>query len=107
MQMSIDVLTVSSKGQIVLPSNMRKSLDIEAGDKLAVYRSGDVIMLKAIKMPTVKDFRTKVDEARKWATDVELKEIDIDNAVTAVRKKKRAAKSSSIAGDSEESLMEG
>lgn len=32
--MSVDVLTVSSKGQIVLPAPIRKALSIVAGDKL-------------------------------------------------------------------------
>ena len=46
--MSIDVLTVSSKGQIVLPAEMRKRLSIGSGAKLAAYASDDVIMLKLI-----------------------------------------------------------
>ena len=54
--MSIDVLTVSSKGQIVLPAEMRKRLSIGSGAKLAAYASDDVIMLKLITIPTERDF---------------------------------------------------
>ena len=35
--MSIDVLTLSSKGQIVLPAGVRKSMSLRNGDKLVMY----------------------------------------------------------------------
>lgn len=76
--MSVDVLTVSSKGQIVLPASMRKKLSIKSGAKLAAYASGDVIMLKPIKIPTEKDFEDKSDEARKWAASVVSQEKEMD-----------------------------
>lgn len=62
--MSADVLTVSSKGQVVLPAKLRKELSIQSGDKLAIYTSGDVIMLKRIQMPTAEEFRARLDEAQ-------------------------------------------
>ena len=65
--MAVDVLSVSSKGQIVLPMDIRKKLDIEAGAKLAAYAIGDMIMLKPIDIPTEQDFRKSLDEAALWA----------------------------------------
>lgn len=62
--MSTDVLTVSSKGQVVLPARLRKKLSIESGDHLAVYTSGDVIMLKRIDMPSEDDFKSRLDETQ-------------------------------------------
>ena len=50
--MNTQVLTVSSKGQISLPIAIRKLLSIDAGDKLVAYASGNVIMLKTLKLPT-------------------------------------------------------
>ena len=41
---NIDVTRVSSKGQIVIPADLRKG--INEGDKLIVIRSGDKIILK-------------------------------------------------------------
>ena len=34
--MSTDILTMSSKGQIVIPSEIRKNLQLDAGDRFAV-----------------------------------------------------------------------
>lgn len=87
--MSIDVLTVSSKGQIVLPAEIRKALSINTGDKLAIFALDDVIMLKTVKVPTVKDFKKKLDEAQKWAKQVGYVESDVNEIIKDVRKKKR------------------
>jgi AbrB family looped-hinge helix DNA binding protein len=87
--MSIDVLTVSSKGQIVLPAEMRKRLSIGSGAKLAAYASDDVIMLKLITIPTERDFSERLDEAREWAASVGYQESDVNDIIKEVRRKKR------------------
>ena len=87
--MSVDLLTVSSKGQIVLPVEIRKALSINSGDKLAVFASDDVIMLKAIKLPTANEFKTKLKQASKWAKEVGYQENDVNDIIKSVRKNKR------------------
>ena len=88
--MSMQILTVSSKGQISLPVNIRKSLSIETGDKLLVYTSGDVIMLKALKLPSAEEFEKSLDEAQKWAATVGYEEKDVNEIIKSTRRKKRS-----------------
>ncbi|MEE8675035.1 AbrB/MazE/SpoVT family DNA-binding domain-containing protein [Tractidigestivibacter scatoligenes] len=88
--MSSEVLAVSSKGQVVLPAKLRKRLSIESGDHLAIYTSGDVIMLKKIEMPREEDFRSHLDEAQAWAKSVGYRESDVNDAIAAVRARKRS-----------------
>ena len=83
--MGIDVLTVSSKGQVVLPASMRKSLSIETGSRLAAYASDDFIMLKVLRMPTADDFKAKLDEAQQWAASVGYTEDDVNDIIQSVR----------------------
>ena len=85
--MDVQVLSVSSKGQIALPVSMRRSLSIESGSKLAAYTSGDTIMLKVIKLPTVEDFKASLDEASQWAESVGYKEEDVDSIIKSYRKR--------------------
>lgn len=89
MIMTMQVLTVSSKGQIALPVSMRESLSIDAGTKLAAFQDGDVIMLKTIKMPTIDDFKEYMDAASKWAESVGYTENDINSIIKDVRRNKR------------------
>ena len=87
--MNTQVLTVSSKGQISLPVAIRKLLSIDAGDKLVAYASGDVIMLKTLKLPTAEEFEASLDEAQKWASSVGYKEEDVNDIIKSVRHSKR------------------
>ena len=87
--MNTKVLTVSSKGQISLPVAIRKLLSIDAGDKLVAYASGDVIMLKTLKLPTAEEFEASLDEAQKWASSVGYKEEDVNDIIKSVRQSKR------------------
>lgn len=88
--MSIEVLTVSSKGQVVLPAKMRKKLAIENGSRLAAYSTGDMIMLKPISIPTEQDFAASLDEAEAWAKQAGYEESDVNEIIKSARRKKRS-----------------
>ncbi len=87
--MSTQVLTVSSKGQISLPISIRKLLSIETGDKLVAYVSGDVIMLKTLKLPSAEEFEASMNKAQEWAASVGYEESDVDGIIKSVRRRKR------------------
>ena len=87
--MKTQILTVSSKGQISLPVSIRKLLSIDTGDKLVAYTSGDVIMLKALKLPSAEEFEASLDEAQRWAASAGYKESEVDDIVKSVRKKRK------------------
>lgn len=42
------LVKVSAKGQITLPKEIRKSLDIEPGDTLALTNMGDYVQLRPV-----------------------------------------------------------
>ena len=88
--MTSEVLTVSSKGQVVLPAGIRKRMSISAGTKLASYVTDDMIILKPIELPTLEQFKAQLDEAKEWAANVGYQEKDVNEIIKSVRKKKRA-----------------
>lgn len=63
--MDVEVLTVSTKGQVVLPIAMRRALGIENGTRLAAYATDDVIVLKPLDLPVDVEFEQWLDVARK------------------------------------------
>lgn len=53
------LLTLSSKGQITIPKSVRESLNLEAGDTIALIQVNDEIVLKPVKK-TIFDFIGKI-----------------------------------------------
>lgn len=47
--MKEEIITVSSKGQVVLPSELRSRLNIDKGRKLVLVEKNGVIIMKPIK----------------------------------------------------------
>lgn len=46
--MELDILTLSTKRQVVIPSEMRESLELSSGDKIVACCSNGTIFLKKI-----------------------------------------------------------
>jgi len=76
---------LSSKGQIVIPENIRKKLKLEAGTQFVVLGDKDVVILKKISPPSIDEFDALIKEARKTAKQVGLKKSDIEMAIRKVR----------------------
>ena len=88
--MSVEVITVSSKGQISLPSGMRRRMSIKQGDKFAAYEDGEVIMLKPLKVPSEDEFKMWLNEAAEWASATGLNESQVSDIIKEYRAEKRA-----------------
>lgn len=86
--MNTEVLSVSSKGQVVLPVKIRKKLSIKNDTKLAVNMANNVIMLKVIDIPDENDFSKMLDSAKKWAKNVGYKKSDVNKIIKAKRRSK-------------------
>ena len=87
--MPVDVLTLSTKGQLVLPSDLRKSLSLNPGDKLVVYWSNGSAVLKKIEFPNANDFENEIDETVMFAKETGIKEEDITSTIKAFRASKK------------------
>jgi AbrB family looped-hinge helix DNA binding protein len=79
---------LSSKGQVVIPEEIRKRLGLEAGAQFVVVGEGDVVVLKALQAPKMADFKGLLDRAKKSARAAGLTEDDVKRAIREVRAKK-------------------
>jgi len=50
-----DVAVVGTKGQIVIPQQLRRELKIKTKSKLAVYRKGDKLIITKLRLPSLGD----------------------------------------------------
>lgn len=76
---------MSSRGQVVIPEDVRNRLNLEAGAQFVVVGEDDVVILKTIKRPSMKDFDDLVRKARREARASGMKRSDVARAIARVR----------------------
>jgi AbrB family looped-hinge helix DNA binding protein len=76
---------MSSKGQIVIPEDIRKRLGFKAGSQFVVVGEKDVVILKALSPPSMEEFDSLIAEARKQARQAGMKRSDIAAAIAKAR----------------------
>ena len=55
-----EITTLSSKGQIVIPINLRQRLNLDSGATFAIFGQDDTIVLKKIDIPKAREVFEKV-----------------------------------------------
>ena len=76
---------MSSKGQVVIPEEIRTALGLDAGSQFIVVGQDDVIVLKAIRPPAMSDFDHVIREAEEADRTAGMKPADIRASIKAVR----------------------
>lgn len=79
---------MSSKGQVVIPDEVRGRLGLEEGVQFVVIGAGDVVILKTITPPSMEVFDSLIHKARQQAQSVGMKPSDITKAIARVRVRK-------------------
>jgi AbrB family looped-hinge helix DNA binding protein len=79
---------MSSKGQIVIPEDIRKRLGLKPGAQFVVVGQNDVVILKTITQPSMNEFDQLISEAQMQAKKAGMKKSDINAAIQKVRKRK-------------------
>jgi AbrB family looped-hinge helix DNA binding protein len=82
---ALSTTRMSSKGQIVIPEEIRDRLQLQAGTQFVVVGDRDVVILKAISAPSMKAFDSLITRVRKQARNAGLKKSDVEAAVAKVR----------------------
>jgi AbrB family looped-hinge helix DNA binding protein len=79
---------MSSKGQVVIPEQIRKRLKLKAGSQFVVVGENDVVILKVLSPPSMDQFDALIAEARRQGKAAGLKKSDIADALAKVRGRK-------------------
>lgn len=79
---------MSSKGQVVIPEDIREQLGLTAGTQFVVVGDRDVVILKTITAPSMSEFDSLIGEARRQAKTAKMSRTDIQKAVKAEKVKK-------------------
>ena len=77
---------MSSKGQVVIPENVRKELGLEVGARFVVMGDGDTVVLKRIGVPAKSELRAMIAKVRTQARRAGVKPSDVGEAMRQVRR---------------------
>lgn len=76
---------LSSKGQVVIPEEIRLRLGLKEGTQFVVVGDRDVVILKTIAPPAMSEFDELVRTARGAARKSGMKPADVKRAVAKAR----------------------
>ncbi len=82
---SLTITSVSSKGQIVVPMDIRKEMNLASGTKLMIMTDGTNLLLKPVQEPKMETFRNLIKASRAYAKKVGLKKSDGAKAIKKAR----------------------
>jgi AbrB family looped-hinge helix DNA binding protein len=80
--------TLSSRGQVVIPEEIRSRLGLVTGTQFVVIADGDTVIFKVLEPPSLSEFKSLLIRAQKSAKKVGMKKADIQEAIDKVRKSK-------------------
>lgn len=79
---------LSSRGQVVIPEEIRTRLGLEAGVRFVVAGDGDIVVLKALRPPRPEEFTERLDRVQEAARQVGVTARDVERALRALRAQK-------------------
>lgn len=82
----VEITSMSSRGQVVIPQDVRKQLKLEAGEKFLVLGADDSILLKKIQRPGFKNFDALLKKTQEFAKKKGLKPKDVESAIKRARR---------------------
>jgi AbrB family looped-hinge helix DNA binding protein len=77
---------MSSKGQVVIPEDVRKALGLEVGAHFVVMGDGDTVVLKRIVVPGKSELRALIGKVRAKARRSGIQPADVGEAIRRVRR---------------------
>lgn len=84
----VSTTKMSSKGQVVIPEEIREKLNLAPGAKFIVVGEKDTVVLKIIQPPRSEDIKELLSKARKAAKKAKGKRDDVVKAIRNSRSKK-------------------
>ena len=90
MSEQVSITKMSSRGQVVVPEEIRSELHIEEGTVFFVYAQGDSIILKKANIPKKQDVFKRLEESiAKTSAKVKALGIKEEDVVSIIHERRR------------------
>ena len=84
---SMEIATMSSRGQIVIPQGVRDAMALDEGVKFIVLGEGDTIILKRLEVSSVGELRSLLVRSRSAARKSKFKKTNLNKIIIQERKR--------------------
>ncbi len=84
----IEITTLSSKGQVVIPQKLRESLALSEGAKFAVFGDAHTIILKRLSPPSASELKDLLANTQRVVKKAGIKPGDLKKALKEIRRSK-------------------
>jgi len=82
---TLEVTSLSSRGQVVIPQEVRDRLHLHVGEKFIVIGTDDTVILKKIENPSFKGFDKILKKTRDFVKKKGLTPGDVGEVIKRVR----------------------
>ena len=84
--MQVELTRISEKGQVVIPSSLRKEMGIKKSDQFMIFGESGTLILKKIEIPAIKKtFDEIAKPLQQAAKQAGLTRADVKKAIKDVR----------------------
>lgn len=83
--METEITKLSSKGQIVIPRDIRSKLNLEEGNLFTISVADESLCLKKIELPKIKSWKEVVKPFREAAKKSDFTKEDLDKLIVESR----------------------
>lgn len=88
----MELIKMSSKGQLVVPMEIRKILGLETEDQFIAYGKDDYVVFKKVDLPSLKkEYEELVQATSKITEDARITDDAIDDEIRKYRKEKEGS----------------
>ena len=84
---NIEITSVSSRGQVVIPQALRDKMKIHAGEKFVVIGEDNTIVLKKLEIPSFSGINKLLKKTRDFAKKKGITEVDVKSVIKQTRRK--------------------
>ncbi len=79
----IEIATVSSRGQICIPNDIREDMGLDEGSKVLFFLTGDSLIMKKVTVKNFEEMVKPLHEAKK-----KIREDQVADLIHKIRKEK-------------------
>jgi AbrB family looped-hinge helix DNA binding protein len=86
--MALATTKMSSRGQVVIPEEIRLKLKLKEGSRFIVVEEGDTVLFKVLPEPSREEFQKVLEKFRLQAKEAGLKKSDLSRAIKKSRRRR-------------------